>query len=268
MVRIAGLGAAVEGRGRGIRPGVQLISRGIRPRARRSTDWGSGEQANGKVKKSGLEETDASGSGRNARSADGSCRRRHQCQLLGAQRGQAPKPRSGAPKAPGLTALRLAETPSQAPSVSILADSVRGIECRLLHLPPQGSRLTMPDPSPLNYRVADLASRWQCSPGKVRAMISSGDLPCLRLGKLVRVPGAGRGRKVPSEGRPVGPWHRRPEPPGSALSRHPITVEPVPRRMRTPGSPGAAFVGVDASPGWKRIHRVASSATPETCGIR
>lgn len=39
VVRIAGLGVAVEGLGRGIRPDVQLISRGIRPRARRSTDW-------------------------------------------------------------------------------------------------------------------------------------------------------------------------------------------------------------------------------------
>jgi len=33
-----------------------------------------------------------------------------------------------------LTALRLAETPSQSPCVSIPANSVRGIECRLLHL--------------------------------------------------------------------------------------------------------------------------------------
>jgi hypothetical protein len=39
VVRIARLGVAVDGLGRGIRPGVQLISRGIRPRARRSTDW-------------------------------------------------------------------------------------------------------------------------------------------------------------------------------------------------------------------------------------
>src|SRR6188768_2392540 len=39
VVRIAGLGVAVEWLGRGMRPGVQLTSRGIRPRARRSTDW-------------------------------------------------------------------------------------------------------------------------------------------------------------------------------------------------------------------------------------
>lgn len=45
----------------------------------------------------------------------------------------------------------------------------------------------MPD-APLNYRVADLAVRWRCSPGKVRSMVASGDLPCLRLGKLVRIP--------------------------------------------------------------------------------
>lgn len=46
------------------------------------------------------------------------------------------------------------------------------------------------DPQPANYRVADLAVRWQCSPGKVRNMIASGDLTCLRLGKLVRIPAA------------------------------------------------------------------------------
>jgi hypothetical protein len=39
VVRIAGLGVAVAGLGRGMCPDVQLISRGIRPRARRSTDW-------------------------------------------------------------------------------------------------------------------------------------------------------------------------------------------------------------------------------------
>ena len=54
--------------------------------------------------------------------------------LSAAQRGQAPKPQSGAPKAPGLTALRLAEAPSQAPSVSTSSDDVRWIECRLLQI--------------------------------------------------------------------------------------------------------------------------------------
>ena len=34
-----GMGLRVGGLGRGMRPGVQLISRAIRPRARRSTDW-------------------------------------------------------------------------------------------------------------------------------------------------------------------------------------------------------------------------------------
>lgn len=38
------------------------------------------------------------------------------------------------------------------------------------------------------FRVSTLAERWDCSPGKVRDLIKSGDLPCLRLGRMVRVP--------------------------------------------------------------------------------
>lgn len=37
-------------------------------------------------------------------------------------------------------------------------------------------------------RVAALAERWDCSPGKVRAMIRDGELPVLRLGSLLRIP--------------------------------------------------------------------------------
>ena len=48
----------------------------------------------------------------------------------------------------------------------------------------------MTDRQPANYRVSDLAARWRCSPGKVRSMIAAGELPCLRLGKLIRIPAA------------------------------------------------------------------------------
>jgi excisionase family DNA binding protein len=38
------------------------------------------------------------------------------------------------------------------------------------------------------FRVSSLAERWDCSAGKVRDMIKSGALPCLRLGNMVRIP--------------------------------------------------------------------------------
>ncbi len=41
---------------------------------------------------------------------------------------------------------------------------------------------------PAAMRVSTLAERWDCSPGKIRAMIAAGDLPYLRLGKMVRIP--------------------------------------------------------------------------------
>jgi Helix-turn-helix domain len=37
-------------------------------------------------------------------------------------------------------------------------------------------------------RIAALAERWDCSAGKVRAMIRAGDLPVLRLGTMLRIP--------------------------------------------------------------------------------
>ena len=48
-----------------------------------------------------------------------------------------------------------------------------------------GSR---PMTDPACYRVATLAERWDCSPGKVRRMIEAGELPALRLMGMVRVP--------------------------------------------------------------------------------
>lgn len=42
--------------------------------------------------------------------------------------------------------------------------------------------------NPACYRVATLAERWDCSTGKVRALIRSGELPALRFGKLIRIP--------------------------------------------------------------------------------
>lgn len=48
----------------------------------------------------------------------------------------------------------------------------------------------MPDAPCL--RVADVAARWRVSHGFVRALIGRGDLPCLRLGKLYRIPAVGR----------------------------------------------------------------------------
>ena len=44
--------------------------------------------------------------------------------------------------------------------------------------------------APACYRVANLARRWDCSPGKIRAMIADGRLPCLRLGTMIRIPAA------------------------------------------------------------------------------
>ena len=41
---------------------------------------------------------------------------------------------------------------------------------------------------PACLRIADVAERWSCSPGKVRSLIKSGDLPALRLGTMLRVP--------------------------------------------------------------------------------
>jgi excisionase family DNA binding protein len=37
-------------------------------------------------------------------------------------------------------------------------------------------------------RVADLAKRWNCSDGKIRAMIRAGEFPVLRLGNMLRIP--------------------------------------------------------------------------------
>jgi excisionase family DNA binding protein len=41
---------------------------------------------------------------------------------------------------------------------------------------------------PACYRVSSLAKRWDCSPGKIRSMIVNGDLACLRLGRMIRIP--------------------------------------------------------------------------------
>jgi hypothetical protein len=38
------------------------------------------------------------------------------------------------------------------------------------------------------YRVASLAKRWDCSPGKIRSLIANGDLARLRLGRMIRIP--------------------------------------------------------------------------------
>lgn len=35
---------------------------------------------------------------------------------------------------------------------------------------------------------SQIAKRWNCSIGTVRAMITSGDLPSFRIGRLMRVP--------------------------------------------------------------------------------
>jgi len=40
---------------------------------------------------------------------------------------------------------------------------------------------------PPNYRVATLARRWNCSQGKVRALLAKGALPHFRVGTLVRI---------------------------------------------------------------------------------
>jgi hypothetical protein len=45
-----------------------------------------------------------------------------------------------------------------------------------------------PTPEPTCYRVASLAARWDCSPGKVHDLIKSGELTCLRLETMVRIP--------------------------------------------------------------------------------
>jgi len=39
-----------------------------------------------------------------------------------------------------------------------------------------------------SIRVSTLAERWDCSPGKVRAMIKAGELPVLTFGKMKRIP--------------------------------------------------------------------------------
>ena len=41
---------------------------------------------------------------------------------------------------------------------------------------------------PACLRVSSLAERWSCSPGKIRKMIHDGELPALRLGKMLRIP--------------------------------------------------------------------------------
>jgi excisionase family DNA binding protein len=40
------------------------------------------------------------------------------------------------------------------------------------------------------FRVSSLAERWDCSPGKIRDLIKRGDIPCLRLGTMIRIPAA------------------------------------------------------------------------------
>ena len=42
--------------------------------------------------------------------------------------------------------------------------------------------------APACFRVSTLAARWDCSPGKIREMLRAGTIPCLRLGKMVRIP--------------------------------------------------------------------------------
>lgn len=46
----------------------------------------------------------------------------------------------------------------------------------------------MAEKAPACIRVSDLATRWDCSPGKVRAMLKKGILPHLDLGGMVRIP--------------------------------------------------------------------------------
>lgn len=41
---------------------------------------------------------------------------------------------------------------------------------------------------PQAYRVSTLAERWDCSQSKIRGMVASGELRCLRIGKLIRIP--------------------------------------------------------------------------------
>lgn len=38
------------------------------------------------------------------------------------------------------------------------------------------------------FTVTTLAAKWNCSKGKVRSLISSGQLNCLHLGTMIRIP--------------------------------------------------------------------------------
>jgi excisionase family DNA binding protein len=38
------------------------------------------------------------------------------------------------------------------------------------------------------YRVTTLAQRWDCSAAKIRGMVAKGEIACLRIGKLIRIP--------------------------------------------------------------------------------
>ena len=42
--------------------------------------------------------------------------------------------------------------------------------------------------APVCYRVSDLAERWAVSESVIRCMVTRGDLPSMRLGKLIRIP--------------------------------------------------------------------------------
>ncbi|ASL41507.1 helix-turn-helix domain-containing protein [Acetobacter oryzifermentans] len=41
---------------------------------------------------------------------------------------------------------------------------------------------------PTCCRISALAQRWDCSPTKIRRMVETGELPSLRLGRMVRIP--------------------------------------------------------------------------------
>jgi excisionase family DNA binding protein len=64
-----------------------------------------------------------------------------------------------------------------------MSEAITALARRLVRAHRLGSKA-----GPGALRVKDVAERWECSPGKIRRMILSGELHALRIGKLLRVP--------------------------------------------------------------------------------
>ncbi|MBS1056128.1 helix-turn-helix domain-containing protein [Gluconobacter kondonii] len=66
---------------------------------------------------------------------------------------------------------------------------------------------------PVCCRISVVAKRWDCSHSTIRRMVETGELPAIRLGRLIRIPMTAI---IEAENKPA---CQKPQPPASAASK-------------------------------------------------